>query len=192
MIAQEGRRPSTAFERPAAGRRLVLALAGPLEASRRSPNDPAAPSDGYATGLVVFVLREAGVPRIGSRDRARSRPGSGRISARSGRWFDAFTEQRQGALHHRRRHQLRRHGAATLPTVGGPGVAANCPTIGPRRSRTAGHRSVSLNSRPALRGMHFGSALTSMTGRYHWDVTEVGITDELDRPGLPPRSPRQC
>ena len=26
------------------------------------PNDPAAPSDGYATGLVVFVLREAGVP----------------------------------------------------------------------------------------------------------------------------------
>ena len=26
------------------------------------PNDPASPSDGYATGLVVFVLREAGVP----------------------------------------------------------------------------------------------------------------------------------
>jgi squalene-hopene/tetraprenyl-beta-curcumene cyclase len=26
------------------------------------PNDPAAPSDGYATGLVVFVLREAGMP----------------------------------------------------------------------------------------------------------------------------------
>ena len=27
-----------------------------------SPNDPQAPSDGYATGLVVFVLRQAGVP----------------------------------------------------------------------------------------------------------------------------------
>jgi squalene-hopene/tetraprenyl-beta-curcumene cyclase len=26
------------------------------------PNDPKSPSDGYATGLVVFVLREAGVP----------------------------------------------------------------------------------------------------------------------------------
>jgi squalene-hopene/tetraprenyl-beta-curcumene cyclase len=28
----------------------------------KSPNDPAAPSDGYATGLVVYVLRQAGVP----------------------------------------------------------------------------------------------------------------------------------
>ena len=27
----------------------------------KTPNDPAAPSDGYATGLIVFVLREAGV-----------------------------------------------------------------------------------------------------------------------------------
>jgi squalene-hopene/tetraprenyl-beta-curcumene cyclase len=27
-----------------------------------SPNDPRAPSDGYATGLAVFVLRQAGVP----------------------------------------------------------------------------------------------------------------------------------
>jgi squalene-hopene/tetraprenyl-beta-curcumene cyclase len=27
-----------------------------------SPNDPEAPSDGYATGMVVFVLRQAGVP----------------------------------------------------------------------------------------------------------------------------------
>jgi squalene-hopene/tetraprenyl-beta-curcumene cyclase len=26
------------------------------------PNDPGSPSDGYATGLIVFVLREAGVP----------------------------------------------------------------------------------------------------------------------------------
>jgi squalene-hopene/tetraprenyl-beta-curcumene cyclase len=26
------------------------------------PNDQAAPSDGYATGLVVYVLRQAGVP----------------------------------------------------------------------------------------------------------------------------------
>jgi squalene-hopene/tetraprenyl-beta-curcumene cyclase len=28
----------------------------------KTPNDPAAPSDGYATGLVVYVLRQAGVP----------------------------------------------------------------------------------------------------------------------------------
>ncbi len=28
------------------------------------PNDPKSPSDGYATGLVVFVLREAGVPAM--------------------------------------------------------------------------------------------------------------------------------
>ena len=26
------------------------------------PNDPGSPSDGYATGLIVFVFREAGVP----------------------------------------------------------------------------------------------------------------------------------
>jgi squalene-hopene/tetraprenyl-beta-curcumene cyclase len=26
------------------------------------PNDPAAPSDGYATGLVIYVLRQAGIP----------------------------------------------------------------------------------------------------------------------------------
>ncbi len=28
------------------------------------PNDPDSPSDGYATGLIVFVLREAGVPAM--------------------------------------------------------------------------------------------------------------------------------
>lgn len=28
----------------------------------KTPNDPAAPSDGYATGLAVYVLRQAGVP----------------------------------------------------------------------------------------------------------------------------------
>lgn len=28
----------------------------------KTPNDPAAPSDGYATGFVVYVLRQAGVP----------------------------------------------------------------------------------------------------------------------------------
>jgi squalene-hopene/tetraprenyl-beta-curcumene cyclase len=50
------------------------------------PNDPGSPSDGYATGLVVFVLREAGVPA--------SDPAIGRgvswLKANqrvSGRWF---------------------------------------------------------------------------------------------------------
>jgi squalene-hopene/tetraprenyl-beta-curcumene cyclase len=35
---------------------------GPWKRRDGSPNDPRAPSDGYATGLVVFVLRQAGVP----------------------------------------------------------------------------------------------------------------------------------
>jgi len=51
-----------------------------------SPNDPASPSDGYATGLVVFVLREAGVP---ASDPALQR-GIAWLKANqraSGRWF---------------------------------------------------------------------------------------------------------
>jgi squalene-hopene/tetraprenyl-beta-curcumene cyclase len=50
------------------------------------PNDPASPSDGYATGLVVFVLREAGVPAA---DPAIQR-GVAWLKANqrvSGRWF---------------------------------------------------------------------------------------------------------
>ena len=51
-----------------------------------SANDPASPSDGYATGLVVFVLREAGVP---ASDPALQR-GVAWLKANqraSGRWF---------------------------------------------------------------------------------------------------------
>jgi squalene-hopene/tetraprenyl-beta-curcumene cyclase len=51
-----------------------------------SPNDPHAPSDGYATGLAVFVLRQAGVP---SNDPALRR-GAGWLLANqraSGGWF---------------------------------------------------------------------------------------------------------
>ena len=50
------------------------------------PNDPASPSDGYATGLVVFVLQEAGVPAA---DPAIQR-GLAWLKANqraSGRWF---------------------------------------------------------------------------------------------------------
>jgi squalene-hopene/tetraprenyl-beta-curcumene cyclase len=51
-----------------------------------SPNDPNSPSDGYATGMLVFVLREAGVP---ASDPAIVR-GVGWLKANervSGRWF---------------------------------------------------------------------------------------------------------
>jgi squalene-hopene/tetraprenyl-beta-curcumene cyclase len=49
-------------------------------------NDPAAPSDGYATGLVVYVLRQAGLPA----DHAALKRGAGWLAAHqreSGRWF---------------------------------------------------------------------------------------------------------
>jgi squalene-hopene/tetraprenyl-beta-curcumene cyclase len=50
------------------------------------PNDRNAPSDGYATGYVVFVLRQAGVPA----DDPRIKNGIGWLKANqreSGRWF---------------------------------------------------------------------------------------------------------
>ncbi len=52
----------------------------------KSPNDPAAPSDGYATGLAVYVLRQAGVPAA---DPAVAK-GAAWLRANqreSGRWF---------------------------------------------------------------------------------------------------------
>jgi squalene-hopene/tetraprenyl-beta-curcumene cyclase len=52
----------------------------------KTPNDPAAPSDGYATGLAVYVLRQAGVPAA---DPAVAR-GAAWLRANqreSGRWF---------------------------------------------------------------------------------------------------------
>jgi squalene-hopene/tetraprenyl-beta-curcumene cyclase len=51
-----------------------------------TPNDPNGPSDGYATGLVVYVLRQAGVPTT---DPA-VRPGVSWLLSHqrtSGRWF---------------------------------------------------------------------------------------------------------
>jgi squalene-hopene/tetraprenyl-beta-curcumene cyclase len=53
---------------------------------KKSPNDPAAPSDGYATGFAVYVLRQAGVPTA---DPAIAN-GVGWLKANqreSGRWF---------------------------------------------------------------------------------------------------------
>jgi squalene-hopene/tetraprenyl-beta-curcumene cyclase len=51
-----------------------------------TPNDPGAPSDGYATGLVIYVLRQASVP---ASDPALKRGVSWLLSHQriSGRWF---------------------------------------------------------------------------------------------------------
>ena len=51
-----------------------------------TPNDPHAPSDGYATGMVTFILREAGVP---AQDPAlnKARDWLRQHQRRSGRWF---------------------------------------------------------------------------------------------------------
>jgi squalene-hopene/tetraprenyl-beta-curcumene cyclase len=59
---------------------------GSWERRDGSSNDPQAPSDGYATGLIVFVLRETGMPA----DDAAIRRGIGWLLANqraSGRWF---------------------------------------------------------------------------------------------------------
>jgi squalene-hopene/tetraprenyl-beta-curcumene cyclase len=59
---------------------------GPWKRHDGSPNDPTAPSDGYGTGFVVFVLRQAGVPAA---DPAVAR-GVAWLEANqreSGRWF---------------------------------------------------------------------------------------------------------
>ena len=37
-------------------------MLGDWVGSDERPNDRTAPSDGYATGLVVYILRQAGVP----------------------------------------------------------------------------------------------------------------------------------
>ena len=60
------------------------------------PNDPQAPSDGYATGLAVFVLRQAGVP---ASDPAIQRGIAWLRSHQraSGRWF---TRSLSTDLHH--------------------------------------------------------------------------------------------
>jgi squalene-hopene/tetraprenyl-beta-curcumene cyclase len=52
----------------------------------KTANDPAGPSDGYATGFVIYVLRQAGVPA----DHAQIRRGVEWLrhnQRASGRWF---------------------------------------------------------------------------------------------------------
>jgi squalene-hopene/tetraprenyl-beta-curcumene cyclase len=51
-----------------------------------TPNDPGAPSDGYATGMLVFILREAGVP-AGDPAVARGVAWLKANQRLSGRWF---------------------------------------------------------------------------------------------------------
>jgi squalene-hopene/tetraprenyl-beta-curcumene cyclase len=73
-----------AKQRPDGGWRL--AALGKYQRRDGTPNDPDGPSDGYGTGLVVFVLKQAGVP---SDDSAMQRGlawlrGNQR---QSGRWF---------------------------------------------------------------------------------------------------------
>src|SRR5262249_53901621 len=60
-----------------------------------SANDPRAPSDGYATGLVVYVLRQAGVPA--RRDEIRRGVDWLKTNQRaSGRWFTRSLNQDAG------------------------------------------------------------------------------------------------
>ncbi len=71
-----------------------------------TPNQKEAASDGYATGLVVYVLRQAGVP---ADDPALRRAVAWlKTHQRAfGALVHALGEQRQGALHRQRRHRLR-------------------------------------------------------------------------------------
>jgi squalene-hopene/tetraprenyl-beta-curcumene cyclase len=65
----------------------------------KSPNDPAAPSDGYATGLAVYVLRQAGVPAA---DPAVAKGAAWLRSNQreSGRWFTRSLNTDQGNRHY--------------------------------------------------------------------------------------------
>jgi squalene-hopene/tetraprenyl-beta-curcumene cyclase len=73
-----------AKQRPDGG--WSLPSLGDYKRRNGKPNDPNAPSDGYATGFVVYVLRQAGVP---AKDEAVQR-GVAWLKANqreSGRWF---------------------------------------------------------------------------------------------------------
>ncbi len=65
-------------------------------------NDSAADSDGYATGLVIYILRQAGIPAADPALTRESR-GSCRINARPSRWFTRFAEHRPVSFHLARR-----------------------------------------------------------------------------------------
>jgi squalene-hopene/tetraprenyl-beta-curcumene cyclase len=72
------------LERPGGG--WNLPSLGRWKRHDGTPNDPESPSDGYATGMVVYVLRQAGVPTT---DPAVRRGVSWLLSHQrvSGRWF---------------------------------------------------------------------------------------------------------
>jgi squalene-hopene/tetraprenyl-beta-curcumene cyclase len=69
-----------------------------------TPNDPDAPSDGYATGLVLHVLRETGIP---ARDPALARAVAWLLANQraSGRWFTR-------SLNNDKEHYIARAGTA--------------------------------------------------------------------------------
>ena len=56
--------PATKEKRSTPGGGRCLPSLGQWKRRNGQPNDPKSPSDGYATGLIVFVLREAGVPAM--------------------------------------------------------------------------------------------------------------------------------
>jgi squalene-hopene/tetraprenyl-beta-curcumene cyclase len=73
-----------ALQRPDGG--WCLPALGDWKRHDGTPNDPEAPSDGYATGLVVYVLRQSGVAAT---DASVAR-GVGWLKTHqraSGRWF---------------------------------------------------------------------------------------------------------
>jgi len=81
-----------------------LARLGTWKRRDGSANDPQAPSDGYATGLVVFVLRQTGVP---SEDPALQRGVAWLLANQraSGRWFTR-------SLNNDKEHYIGRAGTA--------------------------------------------------------------------------------
>ena len=81
-----------------------------------SPNPKDGPSDGYATGLVVYVLRQAGV----APDDPAIRRGVGWLAGQPagvGAVVHAVAEQRQGPLHRQRGDGVRRDGAGVVPVT---------------------------------------------------------------------------
>ena len=81
-----------------------------------SSNDPQSPSDGYATGLVIFVLRQTGIPAHRFRASAGRRMAA-RQSTRVGTLVYAFAQQRQATLHRPRGNSFRCPGLMRLPAA---------------------------------------------------------------------------
>ena len=90
-----------------------LASLGTYKRHDKTDNAKDGPSDGYGTGFVVFVLRQAGVPA----DHDKIQGGVAWLKgqpARVGPLVHALAQQRRAPLHHARRVRLRRDGAAGL------------------------------------------------------------------------------